>query len=223
MRNWYERFEELEQLPPEERPTFQELEQNAEAGVVRRGIARYLITQNPERSIKMHTMLGTPLVRKAVMGTVGRIFPSGNGGNYRLDRNKSRIEAANNFALNGSVANEGLHTGAVMQQGYELVSHLIGHGDVAFNSTAIGINLALIALQRYNRARMVKRVDEELSEGNQFRPDYKNWLGIDARAVENYRETVTVTEGVATEVLSAEVEPSPLQPPYSVNLPYQSY
>jgi hypothetical protein len=44
-------------------PTFYDLEMNAEAGTVRRVLARYLITQNYERSIKWHRRLGSPIVR----------------------------------------------------------------------------------------------------------------------------------------------------------------
>jgi len=40
-------------LPLEERPTFQDLQRNAAAGPVGRGVARYLFSRNPERSIKV--------------------------------------------------------------------------------------------------------------------------------------------------------------------------
>ncbi len=55
----------------------------------------------------------------------------------------------------------------------------------------VGLNTALVGLQRYNRARMTQRVNDELEAGHTFDPDYKNWLGIDGRAVENYEATLT--------------------------------
>ena len=61
---------------------------------------------------------------------------------------------------------------------------------LAFNTAIAGSQLSLVALQRYNRARMVKRINEELANGATFRNGYENWAGIDARAMENYRETL---------------------------------
>lgn len=47
-------------------------------------------------------------------------------------------------------------------------------------------NIGLVALQRYNRARMVRFVDRRLQAGDEFNPGYENWLGVDARAAENF-------------------------------------
>lgn len=189
---WSRMYEPAPAFKPEERPDFYELQQNAEAGIVKRGLTRYFFTRNYERSIKMHRMLGTPLIRKAVMGTIGRVVSRpGMGGNYRLDNSKSRIEAATKFAVNGSIFNEAIHTVAATPTSVEVATSIAegryGTGFIA-NAAGAGFNLALVALQRYNRARMIKRVDEELAGGATFRPGYENWLGIDARAVENYRE-----------------------------------
>jgi hypothetical protein len=123
------------------------------------------------------------------MGTVGRPIPPGSGGNYRLDNRKSRIEAATNFAFKGSVFNELVHTLFAVPGSYAIANNIIdGRFDITSvgNSAVVGFNLALVALQRYNRARMIKRIDEELLSGATYLPDYKNYLGIDARAVENY-------------------------------------
>jgi hypothetical protein len=186
----YPFHEPVSPLSPENRPNFYDLQDNAEAGIVRRGIARYLFTRNYERSIKVHRMIGSPIMRKIVMGTVGRLnSKSGEGGNYRLDHSKSRIEAATNFAINGSVFNEAVHTVAALPASVDIaVSVAEGRYGSSFgaNVAGAGFNWALVALQRYNRARMIKRVDEELSEGAIYQPRYRNWLGIDGRAVENY-------------------------------------
>lgn len=209
-------------MPPAERPTFRDLECNAEAGIVRRGIARYLFTNNPDRSIKMHRMLGTPVVRSVVMNTVGRISEPGSGGNYRTDHSRGRLEAAVNFAVRGSVFNEAVHTVVAAPAATEVI---MGAADGKFgpvwvtNAIAAGLNLSLVALQRYNRARMIKRAEEQLEDGHQFRPDYKNWLGIDARAVENYHDTLpdqTIAEAAEPEQLASE-------PSQSLTLPSRSY
>lgn len=220
--SWYSRFEEPEQLSLEERPTFRDLERNAEAGIVKRGLARYLFTHNPDRSIKMHTMLGTPVVRSVVMGAVGRIFSPGSGGIYRTDHSRSRLEAATNFAVRGSVLNEAIHTVfGVPATAEAVMSAADGRFGTGFilNAVGAGVNLSLVALQRYNRAKMIKRADEQLEAGNQFRPDYENWLGIDARAVENYR--TTLPEQIMEE--SSSVEQMVSAPNSNLPLPSQQY
>ena len=132
------------------------------------------------------------------MNTTGRLHKYDNGGNYRLDRTKSSIEAATDFALEGSVFNEVIHTAAMVgaapsaalaisdiaegRYGGGFYTNLIGVG------LNLGLNGPLVALQRYNRARMVKRVDEELQEGKTFGRGYRNKFGIDARAVNNLQE-----------------------------------
>jgi len=190
----YLRQDDISDLPVEKRPNFYDLQKNAEAGIVKRGIARYLITRNYDRSIKWHERLGSPIVRKIVMGTIGRISHSGSGGNYRLDKTRSPIEAATNFAFSGSVFNEVVHTVAAMPTTAGVVG-LIAEGkygiDLAANTFVTGFNLAMVALQRYNRARMIKRVDEQLQEGKTYRGTYENWLGIDARAITNYEASIT--------------------------------
>ena len=44
------------------------------------------------------------------------------------------------------------------------------------------LNVALVALQRYNRARMLKRVNDELAAGESISYGDKNWTGVDYRA-----------------------------------------
>ena len=70
-------------LAPEERPTFNDLQDNAKTGLIKHGVARYLFSRNPERSIKQHTYLGAALVRAAIMGTYGRLIPRSGGRSTR--------------------------------------------------------------------------------------------------------------------------------------------
>ena len=172
-----------------EYPSFYDLQDHAESSLVRRGIARYLIPRNYEKSIRRHQALGSPIVRKVVMGTIGRTTTSGQGGNYRLDSRRSHIEASTNFAFRGSVFNEAVHTIGALPSMIVIADGLIeGRPSVASAVSVVGcgFNLALVALQRYNRARMIQTVDTELRSGNVFREEYINYLGIDSRAVDNY-------------------------------------
>jgi len=172
-----------------EYPSFYDLQDHAESNLLKRGIARYLIPRNYEKSIRRHRALGSPLVRKVVMGTAGRFSRSGQGGTYRLDSSRSPIEASANFAFRGSVFNEAVHTIGALPSSIIVAEKIIeGKGATvsAISVAGIGINLALVALQRYNRARMIQNVDTELSSGHVFREGYKNYLGIDGRAVDNY-------------------------------------
>ena len=172
-----------------EYPSFYDLQDHAESSLVRRGIARYLIPRNYEKSIRRHQALGSPIVRKVVMGTIGRTTTSGQGGNYRLDAKRSPIEASANFAFRGSVFNEVVHTIGALPSMIVIADGLIeGRPSVASAVSVVGcgFNLALVALQRYNRARMIQNVDNELRSGYVFREGYENYLGIDGRAVDNY-------------------------------------
>jgi hypothetical protein len=173
-----------------QKPSFHDLQKSAETSVVGKAVARYLIPRNPDKSILRHERLGTPVVRKVVMGTVGRLGRSGSGGNYRLDNSRSRIEAATNFAFRGSVFNEAVHTIFAAPATVSVAMNIAENHyspSTAINVAGAGVNLALVALQRYNRARMVKFVDGELKRGKEYKPAYKNWLGIDARAMDNYQ------------------------------------
>jgi len=170
-------------------PSIYDLQDHANTGIVKRGIARYLIPRNYEKSIQRHQALGSPIVRRVVMGTVGRLTTSGRGGNYRLDHKRSPIEASANFAFRGSVFNEVIHTVGALPSSISLANGLVeGRGLTvsAISIVGVSVNLALVALQRYNRARMIQNVDHELQQGIVFRDNYKNYLGIDSRAVDNY-------------------------------------
>ena len=170
-------------------PNFYDLQEHSEASCFKKGIARYLIPRNYEKSIQRHKALGSPIIRKVVMNTAGRLTKPGQGGNYRLDSRRSPIEASANFAFRGSVYNEVIHTIGALPSSIVLADGLIeGRGTAVsiISIFGVGANLALVALQRYNRARMIQNVNSELKLGHVFREGYENYLGIDSRAVDNY-------------------------------------
>jgi hypothetical protein len=123
-------------------PNFYDLQDNAEAGFIKRSIGRYFFTRNYERSIRIHRAIGSPLVRKVVMGTVGRISQPGSGGSYRLDHSRSRLESAVNFSVRGSVFNEVVHTfGALpsaVDAAYKLATGQLGQ-NIMYDVAASGV------------------------------------------------------------------------------------
>jgi hypothetical protein len=54
----------------------------------------------------------------------------------------------------------------------------------------------LVGLQRYNRARMVWAADRFLARGHGFRSGYRNWAGLDQRALRRYHAQATVRPGL---------------------------
>lgn len=174
-----------------EQPGIYDLINNAEAGSSKRLLNRYLMPRDYDRSIKLHKAIGAPIVRKLVLKTDKRKRSSKGGSNYRLDATKSKIEAATSFAVGGSVYNEAAHSAIAMPTGAMMTDALLEgkFGTGAMYAGITGANLALVSLQRYNRARMLKRADEELASGATFSPGYKNWLGVDHRATRNYHNT----------------------------------
>lgn len=178
-------------LPQEVEPSVDDLVNYAEANIAQKALTRYFFSSQPERTVQRHERLGTPLIRAAVMGTVGRLFPRNHYGwsNYRLDKSKRPIDAAMSFATGGSVFNEVIHTGAAAQNisiiAADVMSSVDHHLLTANGYVGIGffaLNTALVTLQRYNRARMLVRINEELAAGESFSEQAKNWTGVDARA-----------------------------------------
>lgn len=169
-----------------ERPNFNDILDHSEAGFVKRSVAKYLFTKNPDRSVKFYEYLGMPLFRRFVMGTAGRMAPPGTNvhNTYRTDKSKSMIERSTSFAVGGSVVNEALHTPFFLYHG----SNLIEGQSPVVNGIAFGVQSALIGLQRYNRARMIQRVNEELADGQTYDYAYTNWLGVDGLAVARYED-----------------------------------
>lgn len=187
----------VEYREPHEFPTFHELQDNAQSGLLRRATARYLIPRNYDRSIRRHERLGTPIIRKVVLFAMGRYKPEVlTHSNYALDKERGRLESSVDFALRGSVRNERIHMqglgmeavamGAFLDLGLtggEGVSAIIG---ASLCAGVMAVHGELVALQRYNRARLIKRADEELAQGAQFSPGYTNEFGIDERAYRRF-------------------------------------
>jgi hypothetical protein len=71
-----------------------------------------------------------------------------------------------------------------------LLQEVFGSPDATSASAAAlgtaAIHLPIIALQRFNRSRMIQRVNAELANGETYDPSYRNSFGIDSRAVDNY-------------------------------------
>ena len=181
-----------EYAPPKEiEPTVEDLMDYAKANLAKKALARYFFTANPERTVRRHERLGTPLIRAAVMGTIGRFAPRNQYGwsNYRLDKSKRPIDAAISFATSGTIVNEVIHTGAAAQNisliAADVMSSVDHHVLTANGYVGVGalaLNTALVALQRYNRARMLVRVNEELAAGESFTHRAENWTGVDSRS-----------------------------------------
>lgn len=173
---------------PERRPTFYDLTQHADAGPLTRAVTRYLVPRNPESSVRRHQRLGSPIVRKVVMGTIGRLISKPfESSNYRMSIRRGRMEGAMHFALKESAFNEAVHLiaglGGLSALGNEMAE---GRGIDFVGIGSFTANALLVALQRYNRARMVRFVDRQLQRGEEFRPGYRNWLHVDASAYENF-------------------------------------
>lgn len=198
--------------------SFNDVLDSKNVGIIRRGIRRYLFSRNPERSIKMHEALGIPIVRKVVMGTVGRIVPAYSGFNYRLNgRRDSKLDSVAGFAVGGSVFNEVVHTYAAAAGAKTLASEFLeGNFHLDYRVGMLAGNLALVALQRYNRARTTKVMDNALQRGREFSPFYKNWLGIDNRALESIEPQLSLVEPLAEYVDYS-------QEPYLMPLPETSH
>ena len=85
--------------------------------------------------------------------------------------------------------NEVVHTAAAAQNisviAADVMSsvdyHVLGASGYV-GAGALALNGAVVALQRYNRARMLARVNSELAAGESFSYSGENWTGIDARA-----------------------------------------
>jgi 8-oxo-dGTP pyrophosphatase MutT (NUDIX family) len=174
-------------------PSLHQLVRYAGPGWLRAAALRYLIPRDPDAAVRRHERWGTPLVRKLVMGTFGRIARSKYGTNYTLNEQLRPLEAATEFALYGSVFNEVLH----LYLAVDLFLDVIGgvwsgtfDGDVISQSTVLVANLALVALQRYSRARMVRAANGFLARGRGYRDGYRNWAGLDQRAVDRYYDSI---------------------------------
>jgi membrane associated rhomboid family serine protease len=133
--------------------------------------------------------MGTPLVRRLVLAVVGRFARSGEGGVYRLDLTRAPLEAVTAFALRGSVVNEAVHTAGLLYSARSVVEGVLADAygpGFAANAVAVVAHVALIAVQRYNRARMVRLADRMLALGHGYRADFRNWAGLDQQALRRH-------------------------------------
>ena len=149
-------------------------------------LVRYLIPRDLDASVRRHERIGTPLVRKLLMGTIGRPSRLGNSG-YRLDRNRAPLEAVTDFAAN--VSAEVIHiVTAFYWAGIVVAEALAGQfGPTIVIGVVAGlVDVALVALQRYNRARLLRAADLLLARGQGYRSGYRNWIGLDQRALRDY-------------------------------------
>lgn len=162
-------------------PSFNDILDNNDAGLGGKILSRYLFSRNPERTEKLHRFLGAAITRKLIMGTYGKYYPRRAGSNYRTDPNVSRLESATNFAVGGSVFNELYHTAVAAAY----IPSLLDGNVEQYNLFGFALNMALVSLQRYNRARMTIRINEELAKGETYSPSYSNYLGIDGSALDD--------------------------------------
>jgi hypothetical protein len=183
----------------EENPGFYDLMDHSEANIVKRATTRYLTTRNYERSIKMYEAVGMRRFKNLVMKTAGRApwhkrtQSKGYESNYHMGTHKGRMEEAMNFAYHGSVFNEVVHAAVSVAPLGALASELAERNvDISaagiINKSVLALNLCLVGLQRYNRARMIGVVDTALKAGKEFNPYYESWTGIDSRAAHKYED-----------------------------------
>jgi hypothetical protein len=181
--------------------TMRELRLAAAAAPRERARTRYLIPRSPERAVKLYRLLGARQARAVVMRTVGR-WNRGSG--YRLDQRRSLLEAVTHSALVETAINEMVHALVVLANVPVLVLFAVtGHYALLGLVAVVTVpQLWLIVVQRYNRARMIKAADRLLARGDTYRRDYRNWAGIDARAVDNHHahHTPNCAEGRRTVV-----------------------
>lgn len=103
------------------------------------------------------------------------------------------------FALRGSVINEAWHVLAAYYSARSAIDDAFAGqfgGGFVVGVVALVVNLALVALQRYNRARTVRTADRLLARGHGFRSDYRNWAGLDQQALRRYHANDTPKPGV---------------------------
>ena len=196
-------YEEQLELPEGQRPTFNDLADHAPGNLARRGLVRYFFSRHPEATMRRMSYIGAPVVRRALV-SLFRFVPRNEYNFYRIDPTRTRIEGAMKMAALGSVAFEVMHTAAGLHQCFEVARYLMHDGSlgrIAISTSAILLNGLLVGAQRYTRAEMTQRITGQLQQGWNFRPNYRNWTGIDRRAVDNY-----VLQSIADRPLPLEQE-----------------
>ena len=175
-------------------------------GFARRALSRYLFPKNIEASIKRHERLGTPVLRNVVMGTIGRAFkhlPNHRDiFNYFLP--EPTLEGALSFSAVGTVINEGIHLGVAGQMALTNLNTSTytqpfveafknptwyHSGDLLLSTpSTIALNLGLVAVQRYNRARVMHVANRALEYGHYPDSSRRNWLHLDGRTSQHLIE-----------------------------------
>lgn len=178
-------------------------------------VPKFLIPTDYERSIDHHKRFGTPTLQRLFM-KVGRRTP----GSCLDPSAKSRLEAVVDFAFKQTVVNEklGLLTlaaggalggvsavGAAEAQGGGAEVVAVGAMTLGF----VAVKSGLVAIQRYNRARLMRVADRLLQRGDQFDPGYTNSYGVDARAMKAY----VMEQGAEAAITAEPALPAPTPMP----------
>ena len=196
--------------------SYESLRDAADPSLIKRGLLRYLVPKNRETSIKRHKRIGTPIVKKIVMGTVGWPINHFNRKyndtgvaivkHYNMSRDKGRVEGAISFAFGGSVFSEAIHLPFGVWGLYALSSDQINDTgppttslELVATAGATALNLSLVALQRYNRSRAIHILDKSLENGREINPSFRNWSGVDGQAYQSVgKEPICVTSPAQT-------------------------
>lgn len=174
--------------PEDPQPGFYDVYANSDLPWTKRLARRLLITGNYERSIRLHKALGTRLVGALVMNTVGRLRKETYNSNYHLGEEGSPLDRAAKYAFKGSVFNEVVHGAFGYPAAIVATADWIENGPNFSPSLVSAVmNLGLVALQRYNRARMIQYIDHALREGRGFSPEYQSWTDVDASSLATAR------------------------------------
>jgi hypothetical protein len=170
-------------------PGFYDLYDAAEISWPLRVARRYFVPKNYERSLKIHEALGSKVLRGIVMKTAGRLRRERSESNYHIGNHGNALDRTANFAFKGSVFNEVVHGVLGAPAAMTSLSAILNEGlnpAVAIGTIPAMLNLGLVAVQRYNRARMIEFMDESLQSGETFTPGYHNWAGTDDRSHTNF-------------------------------------
>ncbi len=174
--------------PQDPHPGFYEVYDKSELSLPKRIARRYFITNNYERSIKIHERLGTKVLRSIVMNTVGRFRTETHPSNYHIGERGNPLDRAAKFAFKGSVFNEVVH-GAIGYPAalFTAMDWMENGPQLSVSAVNATFNLGLVAVQRYNRARMIGYLDHALHTGRGFTPEYQSWTDVDASSLETAR------------------------------------
>lgn len=170
--------------PEDPQPGFYDVYENSEISLPKRIARRLFITDNYERSISIHEHLGSKVLRGIVMKTAGRLRKETYNSNYHLGEEGSPLDRAAKFAFNGSVFNEVVHGAYGYPGAVFLAKDWVENGPrLSANLALTALNLGLVAVQRYNRARMIRYLDRALHNGEGFSDSYQSWTDVDSSSL----------------------------------------